>query len=240
MQSIAGIFESRQAAERAAKSLNLPDDRVSVIAPQPRQQEDEDIGQALGGVMGGSLGLAVGTSAGMAAAALVIPGVGPVIATGIMAGLLLGAGGFAAGAAAGKKLDEMNAPDPAHDPYDRFFYHEALRRGRAIVLALADSEQEGHAIRASLAASGATNVDAMREAWWKELREQERAAYQGNFEEDENDYQRGFEAALEPTRRGQPLEEDTKESDAFRKGYERGRKYFEKIYGDSLMKSPAA
>jgi len=232
MLSIAGIFESRSAAERAAGQLDVADERISVVAPSPREQEDQDIGWALGGVMGGSAGLAVGSTAGMAAASMVVPGVGPVLATGIIAGLLLGAGGAAVGARAGRKLDEANAADPAHDPYDRFFFHEALRRGRSIVLVLAETEEEAAAIRGKLAASGGKELDAVREVWWSDIREEERVAYRGDFAAAEQEYQRGFEAALKPTSRGQGGPNDG--SEAYRSGYDRGQQYFQKLYGERL------
>jgi hypothetical protein len=151
-----------------------------------------------------------------------------VIATGTIAGLLLGAGGVAVGARAGRKLDQANASDPAHDPYDQFFYHEALREGNAILMALADTPEQAEQMRAILAKAGAKDLDAARVAWWSTVRNTERAAYDGDFARDEQEYQKGFEAAFEPARRGQPLDVGEDISVAYRKGYDRGCEYFRK------------
>ena len=47
--------------------------------------------------------------------------------------------------------------------------------------------------------AGAESIDAARESWWLSLRDAEEAHYQttgGNFQTDEANYRRGFEAAL--------------------------------------------
>jgi hypothetical protein len=237
MHSVIAVFPNREKARQAAKLLNLPEDRLSLIAPEPREQEDADIGRALGGVLGGSLGVAVGASAGAAVASMAIPGVGPIVATGTIAGLLLGAGGVAAGARAGKKLDEKNARDPAHDPLDPFHYHEALRRGRTILLALANTDEEASRIRELLARSGGQDLQSVREEWWSEIRQDEQKVYEGDFAHDEQEYQRGFEEALEPERRGETLEAEAQVSSAYRRGFERGQDYFRKLYHEG---KPAA
>jgi hypothetical protein len=155
--------------------------------------------------------------------------VGPVVVTGVVTGLLLGAGGAVAGAAGGEKVEQAMEADPAHNPRDLFFYHEALRRGRAIVLALADTAEEADSIRSKLASEGAERLDSIREAWWQELRENERAEYEGNFAGDEDDYRLGFEAALEPANRNKRLSESVNAPNAYRKGYERGYEYLRKL-----------
>src|SRR6185369_3069808 len=114
-------------------------------------------------------------------------------ATGVVAAVLLGAGGAVAGAAAGDKVDHKLETDPTHDPRDVFFYHEALRRGRAVVLALAGSKKEAEAIGRKLAARGGHSIDVIREAWWQDVRENERSRYDGDFAADESDFRRGFE-----------------------------------------------
>jgi hypothetical protein len=158
-----------------------------------------------------------------------LPGVGPVIATGIAAALLLGAGGVAAGAAAGEKVEQAIEPGPAENPRDLFFYHAALRRGRAIVLALAETREEADSIWSKLSSQGGASLTTHREEWWRDLREHERAAYEGNFEDDEEDYRRGFETALEPANRGKRLGERADVSNPYRKGYERGYQYISEL-----------
>jgi hypothetical protein len=142
---------------------------------------------------------------------------------------VLGIGGAAAGAAAAEKVDRAMEPDHVHNPHDVFFYHEALRRGRAVVLALAETEEQAASIRRKFEAAGAESLDTTREAWWRDLRESERAAYQGDFATDEADYRRGFEAALDAANRGKRLDDDATVSQAYRKGYERGYDYFCKL-----------
>jgi hypothetical protein len=92
--------------------------------------------------------------------------------------------------------------------------------------------------RAELARAGAESVDAAREEWWIGLRGAEQEHYTnqgGDFNLDEATYRLGFEAALHPDRRGKSGE-DVGESlqqkygadcatQAFRQGYERGRRY---------------
>ena len=231
MNSVVGLFASRGAAEKAAKSLDLPDDRVSVVAPGPREPEDSGIGPALGGAVGGALGAAAGSSLGTAAATLLLPGVGPVVATGVIAALVFGVGGVAAGAAAGDKVEHALEPEPRHDPKDVFFYHEALRRGRAIVLALAENSEQADSLRSKLGNHGAESLDTTQEAWWHDVREMERAAYEGDFSGDEHDYRRGFVEALQPANRAEPLDEGAGVSNAYRKGYERGYKYLLRVAG---------
>jgi hypothetical protein len=229
MHSVVGIFPTREAAQKAAAVLNLPEDRVSVVAPDPVKPEDEGIGSALGGAVGGAIGAATGSTLGTIAGSLLLPGVGPVIASGVIAAVLLGAGGAAAGAAAGGKVEETAGTDPNHNPRDVFFYHEALRRGRAVVLALAHSTQEAETLRNKLAGHGGQGLDVFREGWWREVREGERSAYAGDFIGDEDDYRIGFEAALEPANRDRPLDEDETVPDAYRKGYRRGYEYLRKL-----------
>ena len=227
MYSVVGIFPTREAAQRAASLLMIADDRISVVAPRPLEGEDAGIGRALGGAMGGALAAATGSSLGTAAASLLLPGVGPVVTTGVVAALLLGAGGAVAGAAAGEKVEKAMQTDPAHDPRDVFFYHEALRRGRAIVLALAKNNAEAESMRGKLASEGGQSLDIIREAWWRDVRETERAGYEGDFAADEEDYRLGFEAALDPENREKRLG-DSAGRNAYSKGYERGYEYLRK------------
>ena len=235
MHSVVGIFPTREAAQKAARLLLLPDERVSVVAPGPSETEDAGIGAPLGGAVGGALGAAAGSTLGTAAASLLLPGVGPVVATGMVAALLLGAGGAVAGAAAGEKVEQAMEPDPAHNPHDLFFYHEALRRGRAIVLALAETPEEAASIRGTLANEGAAGLDIIREAWWHDLRENERGAYEGDFAGDEDDYRLGFEAALNPANRDKPLGDSPTVPTAYRKGYERGHEYLRTRMGKEVL-----
>ena len=225
MHSVVGIFSSSAAAQRTADALDLPVDHVSVVAPRPMEAEDTGIGPALGGAVGGAIGAAAGSTLGTVAASLLVPGVGPVLASGVIGAVLLGAGGAAAGASAGGRVEDALENDPAHNPADLFYYHEALRRGRAILLALANTPDEAASIREKMTNGGARALDSYREDLWQDFRLSET-----DFGGDEGDYRRGFEAALEADNRGKPLDESADATDAFRKGYRRGYEYYCKFY----------
>jgi hypothetical protein len=225
MRSVVGIFSTREDAQRTAGSLDLPADRISVVAPRPMEAEDAGIGSALGGAVGGALGAAAGSTLGTVAASLLVPGVGPVLVSGVIGALALGAGGAVAGASVGGKVEDAVEKDPTHNPSDLFYYHEALRRGRAIVLALADTAGEAAAIRRALETGGARALESFREDWWQQFRQSE-----ASLAANEDDYRRGFETALEPDNRGKPLDEGAGATAAFREGYRRGYEYYCKFY----------
>jgi hypothetical protein len=248
MGTVAGIFNSRADAARAVEALRgagFGEDRISLLAPgTSREQLDEvpttdteqsGMGAALGGAVGGALGVAGGLELG-AVASLLVPGVGPVFAVGLAAAALFGAGGAVAGVAAGEALEDSMARGLPHD--ELFVYEDALRRGRTVVLAVADEDEGEEKARGVLARSGAESVDAARESWWVGLRDAEEAEYTvdgGDFSVDEPVYRRGFEAALHPRARGRSYEDDAGrlrecfgeecEGVAFGHGYERGRRY---------------
>jgi len=250
MSTVAGIFNSRADAESAARALEeagFGGDRISLLPPGPSQPQPEDVptpepeqpgmGRALGGTVGGALGIAGGLQLGAAAASLFLPGVGPVIAAGIAAAVL-GAGGAATGAAVGGSLEGSMARGLPHD--ELFVYEDALRRGRSVLVAVADDDARADTARGIISQAGAESVDAAREDWWVGLRDAEEAEYTvdgGDFGVDEPVYRRGFESALHPSARGRSYDEDAArlrecfgaecEEGAFRHGYERGRSYHE-------------
>lgn len=249
MSTVAGIFNSSADAERAVEALRtagVAEDRVSLLTPGTSGQqldavpttetEQEGMGKAVGGVVGGALGVAGGLHLGAAAASLLIPGVGPVLAAGLIGAALLGAGGAATGMAAGGALEGSMAEGLPHD--ELFVYEDALRRGRSVVLVVADDEAGEGITRDLFAEVGAESVDAARETWWVGLRDAEEAEYTvdgGDFGADESVFRRGFEASLHPRARGRAYGEDAErlrecfgaecEQPAFRHGYERGRRY---------------
>ncbi len=122
METVAGIFSSRAAAEEAVRqlhSLGVPNDRIALLTPgmnddrvekavPTADSEQPGMGEAMGGTVGGAVGVAGGASLGAAAASLLVPGVGPVIAGGILGAAILGAGGTVAGMAAGEALEKEN------------------------------------------------------------------------------------------------------------------------------------
>jgi len=249
MSTVAAIFNSRAGAERAVENLRssgIAEDRINLLTPGASQGELDEVptteteqpgmGKALGGAVGGALGVAGGLHLGAAVASLIVPGVGPIIAAGLAGAALLGAGGAATGAAVGGALEDSMARGLPHD--ELFVYEDALRRGRSVVIVVAEDEPQEETARGIFSQSGAESVDAAREAWWVGLRDAEEAEYTvdgGDFNVDEPVYRRGFEAALHTEARTRTYDEDAArlrecfgdecETGAFRHGYERGRRY---------------
>jgi hypothetical protein len=250
MRTVAGIFKSREQAESAAehlRSIGIPDERISFIAPGASAEEldaavptsdteQPGMGKAIGGWAGGALGVAGGMHIGAAAASLFVPGVGPVIAAGLIGAALLGAGGAATGIAAGGAMEDAIAEGLPQD--ELYVYEDALRQGRGVVIVVAEDDAQGEAARNVMAQAGAESIDAARESWWVGLRDAEDEEYTGqggDFKTDESHYRRGFEAALHPQSRGKSYEEasdtlskrysDAYSHAAFRRGYERGQAY---------------
>jgi hypothetical protein len=170
---------------------------------------------------------------GLAVATLAVPGIGPVIAFGMVGAALLGIVGAAAGTAVGDTVEEELGEGIPHE--DVYLYEEALRHGNSIVIAYAeDGDQEDRAEEV-LNNAGAEDIETLRERWWDELRNDERAYYQGDFDRDEPSYRRGYTAALHPQRRGKAyadVEDDLRAAYAgteldrpFQDGYERGQSY---------------
>jgi hypothetical protein len=254
MKTVAGIFNARADAARAVerlRALGVAERNISLLTPGATAEElDERVptteteqpgmGAALGGTVGGAIGIAGGLQLGSALASLLVPGVGPVLAAGMLGAALLGAGGAAAGIAAGGKMEENIAAGLPHD--ELFVYEDALRQGHTVVIAVADTDEQGEAAQSALKESGAESVDAARENWWIGLRDAEDEAYRaqgGDFARDEQTYRRGFEAALHPQTRGTAYGDanerlrarygDECEHDAFRCGYERGQTYHREL-----------
>jgi hypothetical protein len=246
MKTVAGIFDSREAAATGIHRLHgigVRDDAITVLAPGGTAERDlgriatdtgeqTGMGTAIGAVVGGATGASIGLPLGAAVASVVIPGIGPIIAAGALGAAIFGAGG----AAIGHTLEDNLTHGLSRD--ELFFYEEALRQGRIVVLVQTGDAQEAERAREALEAAGAESVDAAREAWWVGLREEEARAYQqGDFTRDEPTYRRGFEAALLPFVRGRGYDEvlghlsrlypDICQADAFRCGFDRGRSWDE-------------
>ena len=197
--------------------------------------EQAGVGAAIGGTVGAALGMAGGFELGIAATAL-IPGVGPVIAAGIAGAALLGAGGLIAGAEIGGEADRRTTEGiPADELY---FYEDALRQGRSLVLAFTEGAVEKRRAHIAMEEAGAESMDAAREVWWLGLRDAEREHYHAlgqNWDRDQGPYRQGFEAALRRDCRGKTVDEaadclkwwypEVWDSHPFRQGFARGREY---------------
>ena len=253
METVSGIFESRRAAADVVQQLRaaqIAEDRIVLLTPgtsieqieenvPTTDTEQEGMGRAMGGAVGGAMGAAGGATLGAAVASLLVPGVGPILAAGVLAAAVLGVGGAAAGAAAGDALEDAIAPGLAHD--ELFFYEDALRKGRSVVIAFVDDENVER-VKKIFADAGAESIDAARESWWLGLRDAEQEHYRTSgrdFNTDEVSYRRGFQASLSPKCRGRDYKEvapDLKQfyeesgtDEAFQRGYERGRQYQKRL-----------
>jgi hypothetical protein len=247
METIVGIFARREDALSVARRLESSLDfeaknliilsggaaRSDVEAIPTEDGEQPGMGKALGGVVGGAAGL----GAGAMIASLLLPGVGPILT--ITFGAALGVGGAAAGASAGGALEDIWSRGVPKD--EIFFYENALRQGRTVLVALSENPDQLEAGRNVMKSSGAEAVDAAREKWWIGLKDAERIAYQEpiEFETREEMFRRGFEAALEPEIRGQSFKQikdylqkrypKDVEDVTFRQGFERGRHYYDQV-----------
>ncbi len=254
MDTIAGIFLTREHAEEAVskvKSLGVPLERTVLLTPgtsegemraavRTTETEQPGMGKAMGATVGGAMGVAGGASLGAALATLVIPGVGPVIAAGLLGAAVLGAGGAAAGMAVGETLEEAIARGLPHG--ELYIYEDALRRGRSVVIAFVDDDEIATKVRDLFAETCAESLDAARENWWLGLRDVEEETYRvesRDFKSDEQSYRCGFEAAQHAKLRYRSYDEaadeltglypDTVTDKAFRRGYERGQAYHQRL-----------
>jgi hypothetical protein len=180
--------------------------------------------------------MVTGFQLGVAATAM-IPGVGPVVALGLAGAALLGIGGAVTGAKVGAAVDHQSSQGlPADEVY---FYEDALRQGKSVVIAMADDDNEMDRAREVIESSGAESLDAARDVWWLGLRDAEKERYRAsgrNFEDDQQAYRAGFEAALHPAIRGRSMavamdhlkkrHPDLWDSEPFRQGFERGQEYW--------------
>jgi hypothetical protein len=249
MQAVTGVFTSRDNAERAVnelRKLGLPERRIGIVSPGNAPErieagvpvsdtEEPGMGRAMGAAVGGAMGAASGATAGLAVASLAVPGIGPLIAFGMMGAALLGVVGAAAGSAVGDQVEEELGEGIPHE--DVYVFEDALREGKSVVIAYADDDDGDQADRAEeiMNNAGAEDLDTLRENWWQKVREDERTNYQGDFDRDEENYRRGYQAALHPQRRGKAyadVENELRTAYAgtvldrpFQYGYERGSAY---------------
>lgn len=250
MKTVAGVFRFHEKARDAAVALRrggFSQNQVNLLSPVSSEEEIHSVpttdteqpglGGAFGGVLGGALGVAGGLELGMAATAL-IPGVGPVLALGLAGAALLGAGGAVAGATLGQAAEDKSTEGVPSD--EVFFYEDALRQGRSVVLVLAGDDPEEQRALKLLGEAGAESLDAARKDWWLGIRAAEEEHYRAlghNFESDEDVYRAGFESALRRECRAKSMDEEADclkwwypkawDTEPFRQGYARGRNYFE-------------
>jgi hypothetical protein len=257
MQAVTGIFPSQNAAERAVNALRsagVSADRITFLAPGKIEKEmqpvpvDETEQPGMGKAVGAVLGAAGGLSAGTLLTAALIPGVGPVTAIGLLGGAVLAAAGAAVGAKAGGSIENRTTEGLPED--EIFVYEDALRKGRSVIIALAQDSEQATRLRGLLKDQDAGDIDAARHQWWIGLRSAEREHYttSGNTfsEEGEKFYRLGFEDALHARTRCKEFDQVSAEMSAkledlkrehpgvkleepYTRGYERGREYYQHL-----------
>jgi hypothetical protein len=256
MQAVTGVFLSEVDAHRAVESLlanHVPANRVTLLTPGSGRKELNSIavdateqpgmGKAVGALIGGASGLSGG---GLLIAAL-IPGVGPVTAVGLLGAAILGAAGASVGAAVGNSME--NGLNEGLPEDEIFVYEDALRKGRTVVIALAEDASAAEPIREVLTSAGAETIDAARHQWWIGLQSAEKEHYAAtgrNFQEDERFYRLGFESALHASSRCKEFDQTSAEMESeleelekqnpgvdleepYTRGYQRGREYYQRF-----------
>lgn len=258
MEAVSGVFNTRSAAERVvqeAASAGIPADKVTLLTPGSVDRIDKEMpsiptdsteqpgmGKAIGALVGGGVGLTGG-----ALLIALVPGVGPITAIGLLGAAIAGAAGATVGATVGDKMEKSTIEGLPED--EIFVYEDALRQGRSVVVALAESEESASRLRELMKKEGAESVDAAREQWWIGLRSAEESHYSKsgkNFANDERFYRLGFQAALHARTRCMEFDqvsgamnaalEDVQRQhpgvdveEAFTRGYQRGRDYYQQL-----------
>jgi hypothetical protein len=257
MQAVTGVFASQDSARRAVEDLRakgVPADQITLLTPgktpvnleqlHADATEQPGIGKAIGAAVGAAGGA---TAGGLLVAA--IPGVGWVAAAGMLGAAVLGAAG--AGAVAGGALENSTTEGLPED--EIFVYEDALRQGRSVVIAIADDAVAADSYKEVIRAGGAESVDAARNQWWIGLRSAERehyADYGKDSGESERYFRLGFEAALHARSRCKEFDQVSAEmarnieelqnqnpgvelEEAYRRGYQRGREYYQQLCNES-------
>ena len=258
METISGVFETRTAAERAvqdASKAGIPADKITLLTPGSVDHLDKEMtsvpadtteqpgmGKAIGALLGGGVGITGGSLL-----IALIPGVGPITAIGLLGAAIAGAAGATIGATVGDKMEKSTIEGLPED--EIFVYEDALRKGRSVVVALAENDDSAKRLREIMKKEGAESVDAAREQWWIGLRSAEESDYSQSgkkFAEDEKFYRLGFEAALHARTRcmefdqvsgemNAALEDAQRENpgvdleEAFTRGYQRGRDHYQQL-----------
>jgi hypothetical protein len=256
MQAVTGVFASQAKADHAIETLlsnGVVADKITLLTPGSRRIHAEPIpvvaGEqpGIGKAIGAAIGAAGGITGGSILAAAIIPGVGAVTAVGLLGAAILGAAGAGAGAVAGASLENSRTEGLPED--EIFVYEDAMRKGRTVVIVLAEDADSAESLRAVLKSKGAETVDAARHQWWIGLQSAEREHYSisgRNFGTDEQFYRRGFEDAQHARTRCKEFDQVSAEmesnledlqnqfpgvdlAEAYTRGYQRGREYYQRL-----------
>lgn len=258
MPAMTGVFTSRSAAEHAVTEIQkagISSDHVTLLTPGTVDHVDKEIQSVavedaeqpgMGGAIGALLGGGLGVTGGSLLMALV-PGVGPVTALGLLGTAILGAAGATVGATTGNKVESHSYEGLPED--EIFVYEDAIRKGRSVVVALADNDGLASFVHDLLKREGAESIDAAREQWWIGLRSAEENRYPASgssFSDDEQFFRFGFQSAMHARTRCKEFDQVSAEMDAalddvkrqypgknveepFLRGYRRGREHYQQL-----------
>jgi anti-sigma B factor antagonist len=151
METVIGVFASRERAEESVKELidqHVPQDTIIFLTRS--ESEAMTLGKSLGAYAGGLVGGVAGVMSGVAAATMFsIPGIGQVFALGIGAAAALGLAGSEVGKMLSAKPNlslEMAMETPQPTPgekacQDLTFFAEVLQEGRSLIVVRTDSQE---------------------------------------------------------------------------------------------------
>jgi anti-sigma B factor antagonist len=151
METVIGVFASRERAEAGVKELlerHVPQDTIIFLTRS--ESEAMTLGKSLGAYAGGLVGGAAGLMSGLVAATMFsIPGIGQVFALGIGATAALGLAGSEVGKMLSAKPNlsletamETPQPTPGEKACDDLtFFAEVLQEGRSLIVVRTDSQE---------------------------------------------------------------------------------------------------
>jgi hypothetical protein len=176
MSPVVGIFTRRTEAERTSEQLHalgILQDHISLLSPCAPEAEMELapmmdterplMGQLFGGLVGSVLGAGVGMLAAVAISRF-LSGVVPVLVLGGVATVLASLAGTLSGIEIGRVVEQALTTGGPKD--EMFVYEDALRKGRSVLIVLADDHTQAQQVHRLLQQAGAESVDAARAQWW--------------------------------------------------------------------------
>jgi hypothetical protein len=255
LQAITGVFRSPDDAERAfrtLRSIGVSATKISLLTPGDVRNQikwiplDAAESPAIGEAPGELVGANFGPESGRTLVSAFLPGVGRVTGAGLLARAILRAAGARIDGVRGGSPEDLATEALPED--EIFVYEDLLRKGRSVVIALAE-DGAAEPIRQSFLEQGADAIDAARQEWWIGLRDAEREHYSASgrdFSNDEKFYRLGFEAALHARTRCKEFDQVSAEMDSkledleeqypgaqieepFTRGYQRGREHFQAL-----------
>ena len=162
MQTVVGMFESRDAAEDAILHLQksgFANDQIGVAMRDYRESAEvaeatgaDDLsaeGATAGAISGAGVGALIGLA--LAGSAIALPGIGPILVAGPLAAGLTGAGvGAASGGLVGGLIGAGIPEEEAKE------YHSRLERGHILISVRCDDSNASTARRILTSEGGAT------------------------------------------------------------------------------------